>query len=578
MINEIFHVFNNKEKITILLLLLLITVNTILEFLGIGMIIPIVENITRGYKTSDITILTDLNEIFKFFNINISVSSDLINIFLTIYLLKCILFFLQFFLQYKFTINLSNRLFSQVYKNLINLPISKNYNFSSSRKINLINIHCGVFVQTFLNSTIIIISELFIIFGIFIFFLILDIKNFLIGFFIFLFFFIFFRFFLKNILDKLGKARLKYENLSLSHIQQSFQGIRELKLYLLENKFLEKFEKIFSKRNKLLSKLAFINQLPRIIIELFILVLILIFFNNFINEFTNSSNLSLVALTFFTIIRVVPSINKIIIHYNSVKFSLPIVKEFLQNYKSVKNNNNNNSLNVGFEFKSLKMRKISFQYNNSDEEVLSNINLTIKAGKTYGIFGKTGSGKSTLLDLLCGLLLPTNGKILINNKNIKNLIISWRQNLGYVSQSPFIFNDTIKNNITFNNYANIPDQGNMSQDFFDNNYFKKCLKVSNCDEFVFSLPNKENYLIGETVAGLSGGQVQRIAIARALYKKPQVLLLDEATSALDIKTEKIVINNIKSSNICKTIILISHRETSKNICDEVFNLTNKEIE
>jgi ABC-type bacteriocin/lantibiotic exporter with double-glycine peptidase domain len=576
MVNEIFHVFNNKEKITVLLLLLLITLNTILEFLGIGMIMPIIDNITRDYKVSDIKILNYLNEILVFFNINISSSSDLINIFLLIYLLKCILFFLQTFLQYKFTINLSNRLFSQVYKNLINLPIDKNYNLSSSKKINLINVHCSVFVQTFLNSTIIIISELFIIFGILVFFLILNIKNFLPSFFIFLFFFIFFRFFFKNISEKLGNARLKYENLSLSHIQQSFQGIRELKLYLLENKFLEKFNKIFSKKNKLLSKLVFINQLPRIIIELFILILILIFFNNFYNEFTNENTLSLLALTFFAIIRTVPSINKIIIHYNSIKFSIPIVKEFLQNYKFIKKKINNN-LNADFEFKSLKMRKISFKYNNSDERVLNNINLTIKSGKTYGIFGKTGSGKSTLLDLLCGLLLPTSGLILINNKSIKNLIISWRQRLGYVSQSPFIFNDTIKNNITFNNYANMPDQGNMSQGFVDNNYFKECLKVSNCDEFVFNLPNKENYLIGETVTGLSGGQVQRIAIARALFKKPQVLLLDEATSALDIKTEKIVINNIKSSNICKTIILISHRETSKNICDEVFNLTKKEI-
>lgn len=576
MLSKIFIVFNNKEKITSLLLFILLTINTILEFLGIGMIVPIVENITTNYKESDIKILNYLKDILIFFNINISTSSDLINIFLLIYLLKCILFFLQIFLQYKFTINLSNRLFSHVYENLINLPIGKNYNLSSSKKINLINVHCSVFVQTFLNSTIIIISELFIIFSILVFFLILNIKNFLTIFFTFIFFFTFFRFFFKNILEKLGNARLKYENLSLSHIQQSFQGIRELKLYLLENKFLERFSKIFSKKNKLLSKLVFINQLPRIIIELFILVLILIFFNNFYNEFTNENTLSLLALIFFAIIRIVPSINKVIIHYNSVKFSMPIVKEFLEHYKSTKKINNN--LNTDFKFKSLKMKKITFQFNNDEKKVLNNVNLSIRPGKIYGIFGKTGSGKSTLLDLLCGLLSPTHGTILINNKNIKNVITSWRQNLGYVSQTPFVFNDTIKNNITFNNYKNSTDKKNISDDFIDDNYFKKCLKVSNCEEFILNLPNNENYLIGETTTGLSGGQIQRIAIARALYKKPQVLILDEATSALDKKTEKVVINNIKSSNICRTIILISHRETSKNICDVIFNLSNREIE
>jgi ABC-type bacteriocin/lantibiotic exporter with double-glycine peptidase domain len=576
MLNKIFDVFNNKEKITSLLLLILLTINTILEFLGIGMIIPIVENITKDYEVNDIKILDYLNEILVFFNINISASSDLINIFLLIYFLKCILFFLQIFIQYKFTIHLSNRLFLQVYKNLINLPISKNYNLSSSKKINLIDVHCGVFVQTFLNSIIIIISELFIIFGILFFFLILNTKNFFTIFFIFIFFFIFFRFFLKNILKKLGNARIKYENLSLSHIQQSFQGIRELKLYLLENKFLERFSKIFSKKNKLLSKLVFINQLPRIIIELFILVLILIFFNNFYNEFANENILPLLALIFFAIIRTVPSINKVIIHYNSVKFSMPMVKEFLEHYKSTKKIKNN--LITDFKFKSLKMKKITFQYNNDEKKILNNVNLLIKPGKIYGIFGKTGSGKSTLLDLLCGLLSPTHGTILINNKKIKNVITSWRQNLGYVSQTPFIFNDTIKNNITFNNYKNSTDKKNISDDFIDDNYFKKCLKVSNCEEFILNLPNNENYLIGETTTGLSGGQIQRIAIARALYKKPQVLILDEATSALDKKTEKVVINNIKSSNICRTIILISHRETSKNICDIIFNLSNREIE
>jgi ABC-type bacteriocin/lantibiotic exporter with double-glycine peptidase domain len=218
--------------------------------------------------------------------------------------------------------------------------------------------------------------------------------------------------------------------------------------------------------------------------------------------------------------------------------------------------------------KTIKITGGSFKYNNNGNDILKNINLTIRKNKMYGIFGTTGSGKSTLLDVICGLLPLKSGKIYIDDKIInKEKIHLLRDKISYVSQFPSILNDSIISNIAFG-----VEKKNVNLEKIN-----KVLKSSNLDDFIKRQPNGINTIIGERGIRISGGQKQRIAIARALYSNKEILLLDEATNALDEKIEKKIIDNLKNYLTNKTIIIISHRKSIINKIDNLIEVKNNTV-
>ena len=217
-------------------------------------------------------------------------------------------------------------------------------------------------------------------------------------------------------------------------------------------------------------------------------------------------------------------------------------------------------------FNNIKVQNLCFTYPNSSKEILSDINIEINKGEIVGLIGATGSGKSTLLNLFCGLIKPTKGKILADENDIFENMHEWRSNLTLIPQNGFILDDTIKNNITFG-------ETNLNIEKFD-----KVIKVSQLREFIDSLYLKEDTIVGEKGTKLSGGQIQRIEIARALYKDAEIIILDEATSALDEKTEKIFLDLFFKILINKTIIIVSHRNSTLKECSKIYNLENAKIE
>ena len=197
----------------------------------------------------------------------------------------------------------------------------------------------------------------------------------------------------------------------------------------------------------------------------------------------------------------------------------------------------------------ISFKNVFFKYPDKHENVLENLNFEIKKGAKIHLKGKTGSGKSTLIDLLLGLQIVSSGKILIDKTDLKNLNNRWLNHVSYVPQSIYLFDDTIKNNITFG----------KNENEIDREHFLNCIKNSELYEFINKLPDKENTIIGEVGSKISGGQKQRIGLARALYKKSDIIILDESTNALDDKTEKKIYENLtKLKN--KTILVINHKE------------------
>jgi len=210
---------------------------------------------------------------------------------------------------------------------------------------------------------------------------------------------------------------------------------------------------------------------------------------------------------------------------------------------------------------------VTFKYVEGDVEVLKDINFKITKGNMVGIVGESGAGKSTIINLLLGLLSPTNGKVLVDNIDIKKDIKTWQKQIGYVPQNIYLTDDSLTNNIALG----------ISQEDIKMDYVRECIAAINLEKLIEQLPQGLDTLVGERGARISGGQLQRLGLARALYNNPEVLVLDEATSSLDIKTEEKIMKTIKNLQGLKTIIIISHRMSTLKYCDHLFNISNGKL-
>ena len=219
-----------------------------------------------------------------------------------------------------------------------------------------------------------------------------------------------------------------------------------------------------------------------------------------------------------------------------------------------------------YQFLNQFLRQIS-NYSKLDKLVLKNASLTIKKNEFVGIIGETGTGKSTLVDLLIGLLSPSKGTITVDGKNINNNLESWKEKLGYVQQNTYLLDESIKNNVAFG----------YKENQFDIAKIENSIEKAQLIKFVNNLKNGLDSNVGEHGVKISGGEKQRIAIARALYNDPDILILDEATSSLDLDTEAKILETLVKFKKNKTMIFITHRTSSLGYCDKVFKIENNEI-
>ena len=264
-----------------------------------------------------------------------------------------------------------------------------------------------------------------------------------------------------------------------------------------------------------------------------------------------------------------PSIYKLssaFVNLNYYKPALDLLYDEIKNFNDEKNSSElDNKLDIKSEklsFKdSIKLKNLTFVYLNNNKTILKNANLTIKKGEKIGVYGESGSGKSTLVELLIGLLNPQEGEILVDDKNIINNKKNWFSKIGYVPQSIYLNDDTIKNNIFF-----YEEKKNNN-----NNKLAEIIKIS-------QLKNIDiNKQVGERGIQLSGGQKQRVGLARSLYKNSEILILDEATNALDKYNEENFLKSVFNIKSNKTYIIISHKKSLLDKCDRIISLENEKI-
>ena len=260
--------------------------------------------------------------------------------------------------------------------------------------------------------------------------------------------------------------------------------------------------------------------------------------------------------------RLLPAINRILFASQVLRYGLPIIDNLHAELNLRSTETHGRGTNKYSFRQTLEFRNVAYKYPDATQPALDGVTLTIRRGESVGFVGTSGAGKTTLVDILLGLLDPDSGEVCIDGFNIKNGPRDWQDQIGYVPQTIFLTDDSVRRNVAFG----IPDSKINAESV------RRALRAAQLEEFVHNLPEGLNTMIGERGVRLSGGQRQRIGIARALYHDPAVLVLDEATSALDTATESGVMEAVKELQGTKTVIIVAHRISTVQYCDRIYRL------
>ena len=381
------------------------------------------------------------------------------------------------------------------------------------------------------------------------------------------------KYFIKPIMVKAGQENQDYYSGLYKWIDEAVTGIKEIKIANKENYFINGYADCGAGYVNAVQKYSLYNSTPRLLIETIAIAGMIGYMLVVMLTGTSLTRL-LPQLTVLAAAaaRLLASANRINNYLTSIAYFEPFLMNVSDNLQmeihdgSISYNSEDYRKKVEIEklpvLKSISMKGITYKYPNTDRKILDNADMEIPVGKSVGIVGTSGAGKTTIVDVMLGLLEPESGVILADGVNVLEHYPQWLKNIGYIPQTIFMLDSTIRKNVAF---------GYAREDIDDNKVWQ-ALKEASLDEFVRSLPEGLDTRIGERGIRLSGGQRQRIGIARALFEDPEVLVLDEATSALDNETEAAIMDSINKLHGRKTLIIIAHRLQTIEKCDMVYNI------
>jgi ABC-type bacteriocin/lantibiotic exporter with double-glycine peptidase domain len=560
---------NNKKSF--LFLIFLIFINLFLEIFSLGLFIPLIKVLLNK---DNYNYYLDYYLNYNFFS-NFDHKSFLLFLLILlfiIFLLKNIILIISNFVQFNFFRKYIINITTKLYDNYLN----KEYLYFTEENTSVIlrNLRSETnSTLTFFQSALTLITEIIILFFILSFLLFRNLESTLVVIIITIPAMLIYHLLTEKFLRRLGEKRIYLDGNINKGFLDSLGSIKELKIYQKEKMFKNYLSKNLNEFYDVGLNFQMMNIFPRLFLEILIVtaLLTIIYLIEF-NLIKSSSDDVILLLGLFAAAasRILPGLSKILTNFHSLKFRISSVEllskeigRMNENIIAEKEDLSNNLLIIQDTKFQINFNNVSFSYPDSEKIILNNLSYNFMSSKIYGISGDSGSGKTTLVDLITGLLKPSSGKILLNNNfDINKNLQVWRKNFSYVPQNIFLFDNSIESNISFE-----IEEKNINPD-----NIKKAIKDSEIQDFIESLPNKSKTNIGQFGSKLSGGQGQRIGIARSVYQNSKILIFDESTNALDEQIEKKILKTIKNLKKDKIIFIISHNKNTLSICDEILNI------
>lgn len=571
MFKQLMAILEKKQRVQCVFLLVGVFVCAMMETLGIGAVVPFVLVLLSPEETMQ-------NEIVKYISDLFGVTTYMQLLIITaliivaVYLLKNVMLLIFQYFQAKFHNEIEKYLMIKQFRMFMLRPYSYYLKTNSSEVIRGISSDITQVAQVIDGFTGFL-SEGITIVMIGIFIVIMDplIAIGLVGTVMLVAFIVVFA--LKKKTSSLG---IECRDIFLQRSKTTLEavnGYKEISIAHKKEYFINRFEKINERAAKLNTQYLIIMKAPSRVVEtVFIASLLGLACLRIGMGGDNNQFISVISAMAVSAMRLLPSISSLSNYMNTLIYNRVGLEA---TYKNVEQTRNEEKLCISREekevendftgnFSNIILKDVSFIYENSDKKILDKVSLNIERNTSVAFVGESGAGKSTLLDVLLGLLIAGEGEISLDGTPIKDIPQRWSDLVGYVPQSVFLLDDTVRRNIAFG----------IADEDIDDERIWKVIREAQLEDFINSLPEKLDTEVGERGVRFSGGQCQRIAIARALYHNPNILVLDEATSALDTETEKEVMSAVEKLHGKMTIIIVAHRLSTIENCEKVYEVKN----
>ena len=565
----------NHEKNKLKFIFFTTSIVFILEFVSIASL-----PVFFGLVTDQKIILEKFKDFLMIFQLESFFEKDKEDFVIYLGLVVFLIFFIKnllmsFFLIYenKYYESVRNRLTLRLYEDFLNSDLQTivNYNPSSISRTSILSVNDAfLYIQSLVNLY----KEILTIFALFLIVYFVSPSEVLVIFVLFSFFgFIYYKF-LKPFLINAGEKNQILLSKIFKNLNETFGAAKELKILDKDQRIKDKFMNDIKNYNKNFFYFNTIQRAPKIFLEiLFLSILLLLMISLLLKDQDFISFMPKIVTYTVVGLRFIPAFNSISSSYTYLKIGEASVNTIYKDIKFFSNFENSFSDSLSTpEIKNLRknfltIRKLNYNHPNKKNIFLDDFSTSIKKGESIAITGTTGSGKSTLLHLLMGFLKPNSGGVYYLGQNIYNKNLRWIEKISFVSQSCYLLDDTIKKNVVFN----------FSDNKIDIKKYEKSLNLSQLKNFLEFLPKGDNSTVGNDGVRISGGERQRIAIARAIYKDSEIIFMDEFSSALDSITEEKIFDDIRSEFKDKTLITVSHRENIIKKCDREFKIKKRRI-
>jgi len=577
LLGKINYIFDRKQKFQLVILGVMIFIGGILETLGVSAMIPVVTALlTPDELQGYIERFDFLQAICNFLKIKdvSQITTALLITLIVIYVVKNLYILFLTYAQNTFITRSRNRMISRVMAEFLNRPYEK---YLGADIPTVFRITDSDIPQTFslILAMLQLASEVVVSLLIFLVLIFQDVKMTV---FIILVFGIMTLLILKVFKPKLNKIGAKNQALQSRIAKwriQATYGLKDVKVLNREEFFVRNYFETGSVGADVARNYAVLNNSPRLLIETTFIGSVLAYIVIYINGGGDTASI-LTTLTTFALaaIRVLPSVNRINTYITEIAYTQPSLDFVYENLQEgmktdamlAERKANSQVEKLKLEDK-IELDNISFHYPDSDKYIFEGAHMEVPKGKSVGIMGTSGAGKSTIVDVLLGLLHAQSGTITCDGVDIFKNYESWLAQIGYIPQSIYLIDESIRDNIAFG----------INADKIDEERIWKVLEEAQLKEFVEELPEGLDTTIGDRGVRLSGGQRQRIGIARALYNDPEILVFDEATSALDNDTEAAVMEAVNSFHGKKTMVIIAHRLNTIEKCDIIYKVEDKKL-